>query len=62
MDLGMRHSRTTDLAQEVKTRPIQWAEILEGDRLKKISLKEGQNIWIPSLLKPFQQRHRQSGT
>ena len=36
MDLGTKHSATTDLAQEVKTRPIQQAEILEGDRLEKI--------------------------
>ena len=28
----------TDLARDVKTRPIQQAEILEGDRLEKIVL------------------------
>ena len=31
----------TDLTQEVKTRPIQWAKILEGDWLEEIVWRKG---------------------
>ena len=62
VDLGMKHS-SDDRPHSGSQDPTH--SVGRDSRRRSVgkdSLREGQNIWIPSLPKQFKQRHRQSGT